>query len=388
MNVPPRKESDHSFENRAVGIDASTVLVQEYLAYMAQVRPSNDQSREGNKQSVEATNFIGAPNLPGMVIVDSSLQRLRQDSSSGYSVDLYGRPALLLEKRAGAGLGKDLIARVACSRSETWPKYVAESISDADVGRLKELKKTKDQLIQVKMEINEKGRDPAAMVSDLMKNNRVVGLGEMHLGDNPMRRFGKEVIPQLKAAGATHLAIEVSDSLQPVIDKFMKTGQLDESKLPPGLRHEEYIDILKAARNAGLKIACVDDYRLSRRRDEFMADKINNILSENKDNKVIFWVGASHLSTRGDNKAARSAADYIREKHSIATVEGSDGCWASTTIGILTPDLITAVGISTKDAKRMGELERVPPSAGVVVPWRHDQWDNYIIFPAQQRIAL
>ncbi|HMO22880.1 MAG TPA: hypothetical protein PKC98_18105, partial [Candidatus Melainabacteria bacterium] len=56
---------------------------------------------------------------------------------------------------------------------------------------------TRENLEKVREEIRTNNLDPRTAVSGLMKDVRVLGLGESHLGNNPQREFGAEIMKDL-----------------------------------------------------------------------------------------------------------------------------------------------------------------------------------------------
>ncbi len=271
-------------------------------------------------------------------------------------------------------------------------KHIGEDVSEAEVKTLEHLGKSREELIELKKEINQKGRNPNEHAIDLMKNHRVLGLGEMHTSPNPMRDFGKSIIADLKKAGATHLALEIPIDVQGELDNFMKTGKIDKTKLPALLRDDDFMGILDEARKAELKIVCVDarhrDDRFSGsyvNRDKHMADGINDILDADENNKVVFWVGSLHLSRKyGDHKTAKSAADYIKEKHSMATVLGETDSSSFSPLITLTQELKQSVSLNMKDASKVADTRESylkDPTFNI----RYQHWDNVIVFPSRKK---
>lgn len=216
-------------------------------------------------------------------------------------------------------------------------KYIDESLNEDQQNRMRSFDLTEEQNLSILKEINSHGRDPRPALIEIMKNHRVLGIGEMHETPNSQRNLGSEIMEDLRRAGATHLAIEAPAFIQPYLDRFIETGDLNIAALPPLLRNDDFIKILKAARSAGLKISAVDaNYKYDEtntiqppgnitnrneplNRDKEMADNISNIL-KTPENNVIFWVGNAHLLTKNDYTKRITTADYLRENFSVATV--------------------------------------------------------------------
>jgi hypothetical protein len=176
----------------------------------------------------------------------------------------------------------------------------------------------------------------------------------------------------------------MAESLQPVLDKFAATGVLDEDKLPVLDRNPAYINMLKAARDAHLKLVAVDSdavytephtsrdingllrnfdpdtadryEQIWRIRNSTMASDIENILDTDPKAKVVFWVGATHLEdfSRLGKGQPTSAAELIHEQYSMPTVVPQDA-WRR--IGGAAHRLKKPEVVSTSEAPVLGSLK-------------------------------
>jgi hypothetical protein len=256
-------------------------------------------------------------------------------------------------------------------------------------------------------EINQYGAEPALTARTLMEKNRVLAMGETHESPNPQRELGTEIMPDLKKAGATHLAIEAPERIQPALDEYMRTGKLDAKELPPLLRDKDYLDMLEAARKSGMKIVAVDanqkyversslsankdeqfelsyrhEHKPSVNRDKYMADNVGKILQENPNNKVVFWVGSAHLNHfEGPNH--KTAGDLLKENYATATVKPLYG--SSRNLGIyplaeLTSELKRPVAIPTRNATTVGDLKT---SAYSLFSEHERNWDYIFVYPSR-----
>jgi len=259
-----------------------------------------------------------------------------------------------------------------------------------DLGRLGT---SREELERVREEIRQHGKEPRQAVIDLIRQNRVLALGETHLSPNPQRDFGASIIKDLKDAGATHLAIEADKQLQPILDEFMRTGNLDIKALPFGLRDPDFISLLNNAREAGLRIVAVDDHSDENRRDgttrvtrdQHMANNISDILKENSNNKVVFWVGSGHLTRISDanvNREHRSASEILRDRYSVATVVPNIDRLDASTLTQMTPDLTRPTLVRTGDAPHLSRLR----SSALEIPkdWYGDV-DYVLLYPPTRR---
>ena len=258
--------------------------------------------------------------------------------------------------------------------------YVSEQVSPATVRELSRLNMNANELGALLREVNQHGSDPVQMAVQAMRNSRVLGLGELHDGQSSQREFGGTVMAQLRQAGATHLAVEIPSNQQAMIDRFMQTGEINRSDLPFFLAHDNFVSMLRAARTAGLRIACVD-VRDGSDRDRHMANSIDTILRQNADNKVVFWVGGYHIR-RVNQQDERTAADHLRANHTITTMSLRTPSDRMDSIATLTPNLTRGVGVSMSDAQGLSNLRSWYRSSRDTT--RYGDWDHLILCPPRR----
>ncbi len=260
-------------------------------------------------------------------------------------------------------------------------KYLPESINAKELQDLRPFGRDANELLAIKKEINAYGRNPEEMLVEAMKGNRVLAIGEHHV-DSSHRQLGAKMMPKLKQAGATHLALEVPAELQPALDAFMLTGSKD--KLQGALR--QYQAILGAAREAGLKVVAVDK-RGEAYRDNHMAAKISGILDSDPKNKVIFWVGAAHLECNNPHDKQPTAAALLKRKYSVCTIRALNEMVAGTpdSLESLTGELTKPVAISMRQASKISTLTDVVDPEYPFLVKRYGYWDQLIIYPRKGR---
>lgn len=226
----------------------------------------------------------------------------------------------------------------------------------------KEAEKAKE----IRDEVNKLGLQPASLLGHLMKTNRVLALGEGHSSAEPTEKLLIEQMSNLKDSGATHLAVEISDNYQAALDKYLDTG--DSSGLPPYVSvNERYMDTLRAAKNAGLKVVAVDKQNQPEKetpeRDPYMAHKIDQILSQSKDSKVIFLVGERHtddFAGLSADKRQHRALEFLRDKYhdvaSLSYVRAGQG-----PAGEAFPDLKFPTAVALKQATAIANANKSFP---------------------------
>jgi hypothetical protein len=188
--------------------------------------------------------------------------------------------------------------------------------------------------------------DAESRLMSLVDNHKVVCLGETHSpGKNWFRLFGAEVMPDLKRHGVTHLALELPESKQVQLDEFMNSGKLDYQE------DADYVGLMKSAKECGIKLIAADSGdHLDR--DQHMADTIQKILSDDRTNKVVFWVGAGHAAH--NSPGVRTCLDILDEKIGYQNTVSVLGPSPTTDfINTITPDLKERIIFETEEVPRL-----------------------------------
>ena len=226
-------------------------------------------------------------------------------------------------------------------------------------------------------EIKEHGMPVGDAYERAMRDNKVLILGEQHDARSPHRENATELIDRLKAGGATHFAVEMSETQ---LGNFMKDG--DKDHLPPGLRSQDYVDLINKAQEEGLKLVAANISGGEQERDDHMKGVIDGILKEDPNNKVVFWVGAMHGAdtTAG---AFKSTADLLREDNiAVASVmEQSEVTPLDPLYHMDAVDSPTA--IFTRDTPKISEMEFL--RIGNDIKERYGLWDMVVIYPKAER---
>lgn len=272
---------------------------------------------------------------------------------------------------------------------------------EIDSELVKSSHKSAQHLKDIRQEIIDNGEEPVDALVSAMKENRILAIGEGHYEIEPQRDLGAKIIPLLKEAGATHLAIEVPENIQSYINEYEKTGKLAVEKLPCLLQSDNYIRILDAARRNDIKVLAVDrslynfkndmiyaDYdgvgMQQPSRDQVMATNIGNILRDTPNSKVIFWVGSGHLhqNHNGIQPKYRNASTLLKDAgYSICTFRGEYGCKSNSPSLLMqiAGDTNSPVSISTNKTKKLGDLTVYNPQVRPVNQYK--EWDQIIIYP-------
>jgi hypothetical protein len=260
----------------------------------------------------------------------------------------------------------------------------------------------------IESEVLRTGLDPTDALIAELKRNRVLMIGEYHSPDNPHRAFGAELMPKLKAAGATHLAIEHAAQHKGKI--FDAAGEINRNQFSMIMGQPEYFRMLHSARRSGLDIVPIDApdkilaptvKRIEKQyagldpgdighkvteatltaRNEHMAMEINRILKD-PNAKVVFWVGNYHLNTTQLAGEGPQVAKILRNQGIPTSSFASqhDGYWSNEPMrSIYTPLETRAIPI--KDAPVIAsQTMQTPKEPG------HDQlffkqYDYLIMYP-------
>lgn len=292
-------------------------------------------------------------------------------------------------------------------------RFIPEVVTDREAQHLWDVFQEPDQLVRMKAEVNAVGVQPEVAMVQAVRQNRIVGLGELHLELNAFRDHGASLMHDFAREGATHLAVEVSRCDQPILDRLMETGSLsaaDRQLLKqryPGM-HDNYFDMLEAAQRAGLRIVAVDCMKeagmpqgsaeeIATQRDiirnQHMADEIARIVENDPNAKVLFWIGMNHLEGEGAHtRAVRSAASLLRERgnRNGYTIETFGGIVAENQT-ILSMNVFAAAAhepVSVATA-RTTELRRFPKFAvQSEAPVLIGDIDHIVLYPREAGLRL
>jgi YD repeat-containing protein len=254
------------------------------------------------------------------------------------------------------------------------------------------------------------GKSIKNMAIDALKANRILAIGEVHSAENPHRVEFSKHFAEMKAQGATHLAVEIprTNKIEAILREFSKPGskitarealesiakEMGGERAKEKLLQPTYIQLLDSARNAGLQIVPVDSTALaslginSAQQNAAVAKNINDVLQENSSNKVIVWIGADHLRLSTDEPGLKTLTQYLRDeyKHKMVTVcEQSPALgntqegWAAM-LSPLSPDKPVVVATSDNPVLSMLGLKDYGPRSAPDERKLGD-WDYIVVYP-------
>jgi hypothetical protein len=236
-------------------------------------------------------------------------------------------------------------------------RFVWYNLSATPEGFMKEAEREKLEQILDLSRIEENQRGWREYLSDKIRTNDVVCLGEAHTAETAEKTAVTEFLEQAKENGVTAVGLEIEERLQEYFDRYFETGKFQESDNPEDyekvaeyqkLRHEwhkthemealkamsafektvegnfvfsgyfyEHYPLLKRARELGLRIRCIDanqkhsqeeiDQALDAgtftewkqqkeaERDQRMFENIRGVVSGGR-GKMLVLLGAAHLA--------------------------------------------------------------------------------------------
>lgn len=309
----------------------------------------------------------------------------------------YGIFGSIMEGGGAAfkGLNKDLPAKRNTVESfDTTRALTADPRSSAQALRAEPTaqdyqlhrEKLLNSLEKVKNEIASSGEKPGDAIADALRRSRVVMVGEFHIEDSIHRELGAKIMPQLKEAGLTHLAIEHSSDFQGKI--FTPEGRVDMNSLPPLLQHSEFEQLLSAAKRNGIEVVPVDAHMSAPRdlelRNQLMDKNISSIL-KNPENKVLYWVGNYHLQTIDPGTDGAQVVQLLRNKGvPVTTFFGQhDNFYREVPLrNYYAPD--SAVAIPTSKTPVLGELNWLHPDQNGYGVHKYSEFDYLLFYPKQR----
>lgn len=191
--------------------------------------------------------------------------------------------------------------------------------------------------------IEARGVSPRAAAAEVLSENQVLGVGEIHHPDTTIRQTGVEIIEGARDAGATKLFVESDD--QAGIDRYLESGDrsglggldgaiLDQAdELGMEVIAAEMGSPVDASATAEEPVGDVSVWDLilgrgpSEGPDRNSNAASNIVESLEEDEKAVVWFGSAHIgSTRGNDGRAtgnRSIPENLeREGVSVGTMIG------------------------------------------------------------------
>ena len=206
-----------------------------------------------------------------------------------------------------------------------------DAVTDLEREALKNWELSDRELSQIKHDLRTLGKQPGDELVHVLKESRVLAIGEEHHEADTLRESVAHLMRNLKSAGATHLLLEMPKSNLQALNKFLASG-VDDPSDPHVYHHpdfdllsnKQYQELLLSTRDAGLQIQAIDlaDYthKDMAERNQAMAEGIIAVLKADPNNKAIFWGGNLHLEHTGEGHEYKSLAEHLRQSYKVTTV--------------------------------------------------------------------
>jgi hypothetical protein len=145
-------------------------------------------------------------------------------------------------------------------------------------------------------------------ILEKLRSHQIVLMGTIHQQPQILE-LAAQVLPQIAAAGVTHLAVEVSRDQQGNIDRFIQHGTgLMEIGLHPSIDCTQYRRLFTIVRNLPPDqrphIVAIDlppsQYSGPVGRDAYMADALSDMFQSRTDGKVLVILGGLHVLKKLD----------------------------------------------------------------------------------------
>lgn len=336
-----------------------------------------DESKPTDKKEEKASPLTGKKLIPSSTKPDTKPGFLPQP---GAKDDIIRSTAELMNKLGREAPDKE--------------SYLQGPVTNNAWQTLRLFKVERATLNDVRTEINTHGIDSIDVWKSALKKGRVLGVGEVHKPGSPHRKFVLAHMKELADAGATHLAIELKSTQQKTIVEALNAGKPLNDDLADFFKiNPEIFELLKAAKEAGLKVIAIDqnerttsknllqDDSFKLTRDQFMAQKIDGILQSDEKNKVVFYGGGLHVvnaERSGDKGEEERVFDILRKKYNVTTIFDQTSAHRQA-VSILTYDIAKPVAVPTAKAAKLAQLEANPPGSS----WnmKYSNFDYIFIYP-------
>lgn len=405
----------------------NTGVAAHYTSYLIGGIPVTFVRQAGDKtSSVDKTRQV-SPNSPMLCseAYELSLRRELRKSERSFASSSTNKSLRVVEKDRSA-LAEYLYSQGKVMEGDS---LLIDCIRDEErLGRLKEqnidglytqwrqmglrhnkntiLTKTiRNNALKTNSEITKFGVGAKDWLIKSIHSNRVLAVGEEHTQNrgNSQREFIADMMLDLKAAGATHLAIEFPSERQYMLDDFLKNGNWNKSLSTEGQKlmsevqiSEDLQRVVLSAHSAGLKVTPVDSEEIIKQgqtaallgssRDQYMAVKIADLLKFDKKARVVFYGGAHHCATRPKETWHDSTAEILRRKEfKVASAYSQIPQSLDTNAPLYqaTGFVDHAVAVPTKSAKNIGRL----PEDLQFNPHQQmlNAWDVVLIYPQEKK---
>lgn len=170
--------------------------------------------------------------------------------------------------------------------------------------------------------------DVRAFILEKLEHNDLVFLGEVHK-KSELTGTAAGLLPCLRNAGVTHIALEISSDQQNRIDRYIESGEgLDDIKLHEQIDCPQYRNLFVSLRSLDESRRVIPvamdlpetQYREHVSRDEYMAKSLSRIFNSDPNAKILTIVGNNHVLKKLEwmdqvVNPYKSIRDYLADMH-------------------------------------------------------------------------
>jgi hypothetical protein len=260
----------------------------------------------------------------------------------------------------------------------------AKTGSEINNNTADEFGNTAAELKTAQQEISQKGITGFGFLTNLMRSNPVVAIGESHEDYDPQRLHAQEILGALAAGGANVFAAEIQDTPENrvALARFNRTG--NKQDLPASPRTDSsYVQVLLTAHNLGMTIVAVDMQHVpdiagssDPMRDRYMRDRIMQ-MAQDPTKKIVFWVGERHLDNpllTTDSCGRPTAAQLLKQGISMPTIDAVSSDTAYSPLAPLVKSLPAISSINLWDTPAVSSLNGAPGQ-------KSDYADYFLLYP-------
>ena len=336
--------------------------------------------------SVATHDSEGKPNELGKI----PLFRTKQEGFPDYELSAFDH-VLVFPREAPVFQGNPKVQIIIDGLKNIKPgsnpkpeKYLPETASELELRRFG----TQENVIKVKKEINTEGKPFSEILSDAMKNSRVLGIG-LDSYEKGHEQFSLTAMKSLKDAGATHVVVPFK---QDVLDEFMKAGKVDSTKVNSFLGNAMTLISMQAALQNGLKL--VSSTPTKPGPSEQYKAKLAAVESTLKDKnaKVILLTHNNELASVEDWDGQAVTAQLIRkavdpanpsERIKFTSVYQADLNNPGSPFSTLFEELRQPLGLQLRQAQSISKV-KIGTSLDYKDEPTVDSWDILMAWPNQR----
>ncbi|MEW5677080.1 hypothetical protein ABGT15_12270 [Flavobacterium enshiense] len=146
------------------------------------------------------------------------------------------------------------------------------------------------------------------------KEEKLVMFNENHFYPNH-RILATKLLPELKAQGFTHLALEALDQKK---DSTLNLGANVDIQTGFYTREQHFAELIRTAQSLGFQFVAYENFDSEKERENAEAENLyRETFSKNPKAKVLVMAGISHITEKPDRSGKKWMAQLFKEKYGI-----------------------------------------------------------------------